>query len=168
MLHKVFSAETITVITNGLPAEGTSSRIVELPHVREAYIQEEGNNTEDHGALAHHFANLKFPALQKLSFDFSSTVPHFPKISQAPLSNLVDLLIFCVISDVDVGQGMIEFLRLVHHVRRLHLCVRSVNGRFFAPFFCELDQPVLLPCLEELDLRESNFVGHSRLGFTGL
>ncbi|PBK81057.1 hypothetical protein ARMGADRAFT_1039557 [Armillaria gallica] len=90
-------------------------------------------------------------------------MPYFPEISRAPLSNLVDLSIFCVISDVDAGQGMIEFLHLAHHVRRLRLRVRSVNGRFFAPFFCEPDQPVLLPCLEELDLRESNFVGHSHI-----
>ncbi|KAK0243631.1 hypothetical protein EDD85DRAFT_167229 [Armillaria nabsnona] len=163
VLHKVSSVETITVITNGLPAEGTSSRIVELPHIREIYIQEEDDNTEDHGALAHLFTNLKLPALQKLSFDFGSAVPHFPEISRAPLSNLVDLSIFCVVSDVDAGQGMIEFLRLAHHVRRLHLRVRSVDGRFFAPFFCEPDQPVLLPCLEELDLRESNLVGQSHI-----
>ncbi|KAK0445949.1 hypothetical protein EV421DRAFT_304390 [Armillaria borealis] len=158
VLHKVSSVETITVITNGLSAEGTSSRIVELPHIREVYVQE-----EDHGALAHLFMNLKLPALQKLSFDFSSAVPHFPEISRAPLSNLVNLSIFCVVSDVDAGQRMIEFLRLAHHVKRLHLRVRSVNGRFFAPFFCKPDQPVLLPYLEELDLRESNFVGHSHI-----
>ncbi|KAK0187505.1 hypothetical protein F5146DRAFT_1059003 [Armillaria mellea] len=159
VLPDVSSVETITVITNG-----TASRVVELPHLREAYIQEEDGNNETMGALAQLFTNLKLPALWKLSFDFNCTVPHFPDIFRAPLSNLVDLMISCDLSDADGGQGVSEFLRLTHHVKRLNLRIRSVNGgRFFAPFFYEPDKQILLPCLEELDLRESTFVGNSHV-----
>ncbi|KAK0187524.1 hypothetical protein F5146DRAFT_1059108 [Armillaria mellea] len=164
VLPEVSSVETITVITNGLEPEGTASRVVELPHVREVHIQEEHENGETSGALAQLFTNLKLPALSKLSFDFNCTVPCFPVIFQAPSSNLVDLTISCDVNDADGGQGVSEFLRLTHHVKRLNLRVRSVNGgNFFAPFFYEPDKQILLPCLEELDLRESTFVGHSHI-----
>ncbi|KAK0457978.1 uncharacterized protein EV420DRAFT_1545704 [Desarmillaria tabescens] len=168
LLQKLPLAETITIFTDGCTTEHTSSQVFELPHLRELYIQEEDDDEEDDdeealGALAELFMNLKLPALQKLSLDFNSSVPYFPEISQVPLSNLVDLTISCDLSDVDAGQEMAEFLRLTHHVKRLNLRVRSVNERFFTPFFCQPDQPVLLPCLEELDLRESSLVDQSHI-----
>ncbi|PBK63034.1 hypothetical protein ARMSODRAFT_980224 [Armillaria solidipes] len=159
VLEKVSSVETITVTTNGPSTYRTSSRILELPRVKEICIQEEDDdNQEAQGALAQLLMNLKLPALQKLSFGFNSAVPRFPKTYREPLSNLVDLTISCDLGDVDAGRGAGEFLRLTHHVKRLNLRVRSVDGRFFALFFCQPDQPVLLPFLEELDLRESNLV----------
>ncbi len=162
VLEKVSSVETITVTTNGPSIERTSSRILELPRVKEICIQEDDDdNQEAQGALTQLLMNLKLPTLQKLSIDFNSAVPCFPEIYRAPLFNLVDLTICCDLSDVDAGRGVGEFLRLTHHVKRLNLRVRSVNERFFALFFCQPDQPVLLPCLEELDLRESNLVNQS-------
>ncbi len=106
LLQKLPLAETIAIITNGVTTELASSQVIELPNLTEVYIQEQDDDDVTVGALAQLFGSLRLPALQKLSFDFNATVSHFPKISRAPLFNLVDLTISCDLSDVYGGQEM--------------------------------------------------------------